>query len=284
MDKNRLDNFIKKIGNLPSLSPLISEIIDIANDSDASIEELTNAIGKDQSFAAKILRLANSAYFGYSREISALSQAVILLGTESIKNIALGVSFFTMGGKSNDRIMSPLVSMFDFSVHVAACAGQLSKQMSGIHHDEVFIAALLNDLGSIVVLKYMTDDYYEIQDKSEDNKENLIEIEREVLGITTSDVGGYLANCWKFPNKIMNVILYKDTPYDLPDEIANDSEQNKIIKIVSVSKIAYNLSLGIDQDMDLYHNLLSYLDVSEQTLSETVSLKSNGFLGFEEIM
>ncbi len=271
MDKNKLDNFVKKIGNLPSLSPLISEIIDIANDAEASIEKLTDAIGKDQSFAAKILRVANSAYFGYSREISTLSQAVVLLGTESIRNIALGISFFTMGGQSSERIIKPLSSIFEFSVRVASCACQIARQVSGVHHDEVFISALLNDLGTVIVLKYMTDDYYKIQERSEDDKINLMDIEREILGITTSEIGEYLANCWKFPEKITNVILYKDTPYELTDEIEHDSEQIKMIKIVSLAKKACGLHFGVDQDTQLYHNLLSDLGVSERMVSDLIS-------------
>ena len=142
MKVGELEDFIEELKNLPTLPPVAVRILEVASDENSSRQEITRLVETDQSLTAKILRIANSAFFGVSREVKTVEMATALLGLEFIRSMALSILVVnTFETEDNGAFQLP-----DFWHHNFACAitGELLAQKLGYPRpEEVFVAGLL---------------------------------------------------------------------------------------------------------------------------------------------
>ena len=136
---------------VPMLPALAQRVIELASDPDVGIHVLSNVVSKDQVLAARVLSLANSAYFGAGRSIDNLTQAIVRLGTGSVRNVVITVGFAS-------RMQDPAVygphglALVDHALGTAYLARIIADQ-AGISVDEAFLGGLLHDVGKLVILR-----------------------------------------------------------------------------------------------------------------------------------
>jgi len=177
-----------------------------------SASEISKVLSRDPVLAAKILSVVNSAYYGFPRKISTISHAIMILGFNDIKNMALSVSVFD-AFKGRQREGLDLEEFWKHSIGVGVCARQLGKRVKYPEAEEAFIAGLLHDIGKIAFQKYMSTEYKDIVQYAVDNNIWITESERRSLeGDDHTSMGGLVAEKWKLPSKLINAITDHHDP------------------------------------------------------------------------
>jgi putative nucleotidyltransferase with HDIG domain len=194
---------ILELLELPTLSVVLNKILKVAGDSRSSAKDMAEVISQDQSLTSNILKIANSAYFGLSQQVPTVSRAIVVLGFDAVKSIALSASVISAFPSK------PKKDSFDrskFWTHSLACA-YLCKQISGMTHlvdlETSFVCGLLHDIGKIALDMYFPDSYQKILAYLNENNVRLTEAEFEVLGFTHAEVGMWMTQRWKFPKPII---------------------------------------------------------------------------------
>jgi len=270
MDNKKAELVLKKVGNLPSLPSLVNKIIEVTNNETSSVLDIANAVATDQSFSAKILRLANSAYFGYSGEISTLSQAILILGTESIKNIAFGISVFSSIEDLTDPFKDNLVKVWKFSAKTAVLSREFAKFLRYPYREEVFVAGLLHDIGRVIILKYLNGHDLEQLVKDDEDFRSIYN-DHYSLEATHSELGAYLADLWNLPDKLTAVIRYHHNPYNMPVDVTGNQEKVQMLKIVSFAQYVCNMSCLDTEEGFIFTKLQKDLNIPPETIEDIIA-------------
>ncbi|HPF71908.1 MAG TPA: HDOD domain-containing protein, partial [Candidatus Krumholzibacteria bacterium] len=196
---------IEKMGELPSLPQTLLEIQKVANDDRSSAEDLAACILRDQSLTARVLKVVNSAMYrrNNDEEIRTVHRAVIRLGFETVRKLALGLSVFDMMSKLS---RSPfLVEIARHSLVTAGIAQLLAETSGRVPAEESFVAALIHDIGKVVLVECSPAAMEEVFASGMAGDDGLI-AERKVFGITHDRAGRRLARRWKLPVELQNMI------------------------------------------------------------------------------
>ena len=205
-----LKTVISRLRSIPSLPALYDELTAALRTEDSSLAQIAQIISKDVSMAAKILQLANSAFLGTSGRVSSLPQALTLIGNETIRTLALSVHVFSQFD-GHARVNENLPALWDHSIAVSTLAQRIaiSEDCSKGMVEECFTAGLLHDLGKVVLLAELPQDYLKIC--STPQKDG-IDLERELLGCTHAEVGAYLMSIWGLPFPLVHAVAYHHHP------------------------------------------------------------------------
>lgn len=206
-----LEQVVRTIEQIPTLPVISQSALEIIEDERSSFENLAVVIETDQALATKILRIANSAFYGLISKVSSLEHAIAILGTKELKSIILGLSVYNFFS-SNGRSLDPT----QFWRHSIVCS-QVSKLLGthfDIRNDEtLFVAGLIHDIGKIVVDQYFHEEFLEIVDLVTSNRTTFSRAEKEILGTTHYQIGAKLLQHWNFPKKIIIEVLYHHAPW-----------------------------------------------------------------------
>jgi putative nucleotidyltransferase with HDIG domain len=206
-----LRTFIKDIKNLPTIPVIAQEVLNLLNDNMLSVERLENIVEKDPAISAKILSVANSAFFGFQVTTDALGNAMMRIGFNNVKNIALGISLMTILDDGKRGRAFDYQKIFNHSVAVGFTARLLSRNMKLESDGESLMVGMLHDLGYLVLNRYFPDKYEEVLSAFQVDK-NLLDAEKKVLDFTHADVGMWLAEEWKLPDVVKDANLFHHTP------------------------------------------------------------------------
>ncbi len=200
MDRDKAKSIIiEKVKDLPTLPDVIGKVLDLVGDQSSSAKELGKLISYDQAISSRLLKVANSAYYGSMREIAKVQHAIVLLGFKEVKSLVLGIAVFdTMKGTGSETSFKK----DDFWMHSmgSALAGQIiCRKAGGADPETAFTASLLHDIGKLVLDVFFTQEYIKVLERVEVNGTSILEAEEEVMGFSHADVGGWLCDRWKFP-------------------------------------------------------------------------------------
>lgn len=203
MDKTiELVNGVKDIHAMPSV---IVKALNIMKKPTASMKELGDIVMFDQSLTIKILALVNSAYYGFSQQISSISIALSLLGMVKVKNIIVAVAMKPMMSNQGDK------ELWKHSMRVAAGCEYLANLTKVMDSDEAFIAGFVHDVGKIVL--HMSNDkiYTKVTNAVNDGVE-ILDAERKYFDSDHVKTGSLLAKRWQLPILLANIISYHHAP------------------------------------------------------------------------
>ena len=243
--KTELRRKIEMITHLPTLPEIVIRILRIVNDPDTSAREIARAVSQDPPLSAKILRLANSAFYGMPKSITSIQNAVVLLGTKVIRTIVLSLTVFDMfpGDKH-----SSLFNRTAFWRHSTSCAflcRYLAEAMEGVfpfYAEESFCGGLLHDLGKVVMEQYMHEDFHQALRHAKDKKIPLFDAEMEILGYAHTDVAEWLISSWELPDSIQLPMVFHHTPSQTPQC------KNLVALCHFADHLCYRLKLSIGVD------------------------------------
>lgn len=265
---------LNRVTKLPTLPVIAREILALDDDDLISFNKLANIIENDPAIAAKIMSYANSAFLGCREPSRTLHSAIIRIGFDSVKNIALAISLMTvLEGERHQEALS-YRRVFNHSVATGIVAKLLAGEFKLPVSDEIIIAAMLHDLGLLVLSRYFPDRYPEVLHAFQEDK-TLPDAEKEVFNFTHADVGGWVAGKWNLPETVYDAVLCHHTPLT--------SERN--MKLVAVVHIAdYIASRHIirstvqDFCPALETSCLATLGITEDNLSNVIrEIKSGEF-------
>lgn len=283
--KKNLDKLIQKIEQIPTIPMVSQRIMEIAGDEEAPFKDFVRIIEKDQALAAKILRVANSAFYGLLSSVSSLEHALVILGINEVKSIVLGCSVYNFfsHGQSNafDRTQ--------FWKHAIICS-QVAKLL-GAHFntrngDSLFLAGLIHDIGKVVLDQYFHEDFVQIIEHISLTKTTFSKAEKKILGTTHSQIGAKVLKQWRFPDEVIMQILYHHAPWhdknygtnSIIIYLANvltklagnpchpDEKQIDLHEFANSSEVDFIIRSGFDLDYETTKKLIS--DIQEFILVE----------------
>ena len=201
------------MANLPSLPKLYLEIAEALQSPMSSTERIADIAARDPALSAKLLQLSNSAFFGFSRRVFSVAEAVQLLGVGVIQSIALAVPLFS----AFDHHKCPgfhLEQVLDHSVETGVIACRIYNHHLDDSHraEQAFAAGVLHDVGKLILAEKLSDQYSEIIQESHATKLPLHEVERKHLGASHAEVGAYLLALWGLPVPLVEAVACHHNP------------------------------------------------------------------------
>jgi putative nucleotidyltransferase with HDIG domain len=209
---------VQRIVDLPTLPIIIPRILRLVEDHRSSAADLAKVIGSDQALASRILRLANSAFYGFRREIVSINHAVVLLGFDTVKSIVLAATVLNTLGDGD------VVSSFDreqFWLHVvttAAAARILGRKLRVVDAETAFVAGLLHDLGKVVLDRFFYRHYAEAARLAAESPCPIREAEMALFSVDHAQVGRWLAERWRLPPAIIEPVAFHHRPAEAASE------------------------------------------------------------------
>lgn len=207
--KSDITELLKGVGGLVTLPDVFIRINKLVEDPNSNMADIAEAVGQDPSFTVRLLRVANSSFYGFSSTIDTVAKAVSLIGTSQIRSLALATSV----ASSFEGLPNTLVSMEHFwrhSLYCALAARILAKQARKCDPDAVFTAALLHDIGQLVIFNRMPQLAKEalllVLDSADELPVYLAE--RQIMEFDHAQVGGELARQWKLPPMLEECIEF----------------------------------------------------------------------------
>jgi putative nucleotidyltransferase with HDIG domain len=223
--ENRVKQVISNIRNLPTPPIVFHQIQKVISDPKVSSSQIAAILAEDPAMSVKVLKLTNSAFYGLSREIESVKEAVVIVGLEAIRNLVLSASVLDMfKGKAQDVEFQE--RFWRHSLATAFCSRIMARRLRHrgmVDPDAAFSAGLLHDIGKIVLCCFLSAEYKAFDEAREkDSISPTYEVETSVLGYNHTQIGSLLASQWKLPHKIVEAVAYHHSPHidDGSDPIA----------------------------------------------------------------
>jgi putative nucleotidyltransferase with HDIG domain len=197
--RTEIRRIIKDTKSLPTLPGIVLKISSLAEDDKSSVNEIAKLIATDQILSAKVLKLVNSPFYGFSGRVSTISNALILLGINVVRSLALSSSIFEMMEKT-------VVGLWEHSFGAALAANTIAKKLKLPEAEEISTAALLHDIGKVIIKLKLEDDYDHLISLINEKEVSMIEAEKELLGADHSEIGEWIAKTWFLPEKLIEPI------------------------------------------------------------------------------
>lgn len=258
-----------ELQDLPTLPVIVDKILEMTHDDKSSASDLTALLERDHAISARLLRLANSAFYGLSNSVGTVRQAVVVLGFNETRCLALATSVFNAVMKRAQSAFDPL----EFWMHSFGAA-KAAQKLSGKYcrqggKEEWFAAGLLHDIGKYVLAVTLKAEYKVIVEEARASGKRLADIERDRLGITHGRAGQWLVEKWRLPPAIGNVSAHADhaTAYSGPDR-----EIVIAVAIANLLSIAAGFgSAGDEEKVKPDAGLLVLLDLPREAYEQYVA-------------
>lgn len=244
------------ISHIATLPEITIKIIETVEDPDACAEDLHKIIANDPALCARVLKVVNSAFYGLPGQIGSINRAIVLLGLNAVKNIAIAASLAKLfrGGKLCDSFNAR--DLWNHSTAVAAGVKLLTERLKVSMLDESFLAGLMHDIGIMVEMQAMQPKLIEVFDVMAEKNIPMVEAEEQVIGANHQDFGRALAEKWKFPASFSFVAGFHHDPMQL------SHEQRALPCIVHVADIlAARMKIG-------FTGTVSSLEIDPEVLDE----------------
>lgn len=216
-----IDLIRNKSTSLPTLPVIINNIIVTAKSDSTTANDLARFISNDQALSARVLKIANSPYYGLPKKIDSISRAIIVIGFKEIISIALGSGIFKALTPKSKDVLLDMNELWKHSIGVGFASKQIEMTTKKSMEESTMLMGLLHDIGKILFLIYFPGDYSEVLVKHHTEGAHLYEVEQDLLGIDHPEIAYMLMKQWNFPDNISIPIRYHHNLTDCPFEFLN---------------------------------------------------------------
>ena len=238
-----IDSILRSIDRIPAFPATIQKVSELLRNDDYVVADVANVIKYDQAIAANILKISNSAYFGARQKIKSIHDAVVYLGQQQLIRAVQTAGISKIYDKGGKGYVEQSKDLWEHSVAVALMSQVLSRKIQSRDDPVLYTAALLHDVGKIIMGEYVHDSFEKIIQRVRQGKCSFLEAEEEILGINHADLGGRIAAHWNFPAEIRDAIAY----HHRPDLLMEQDKKNAWFVYLSDQAC---LMMGIDGGVD----------------------------------
>lgn len=238
----RAQEILDRVDSLPPLPDTALKLMSVMNDPRSGMDQIVEAVKYDQAVTSNVLKLCNSAFFGLSRKVTSLNDAMLTLGTVKVLQLVLSVhtnSMLTCEQKGYGLVAGAL---WRHSVAVALASSIFSRRLKQPNASLAFTAGLLHDVGKVVLSEYVGDKFADIIRRVTDEGASFTEAEHDVLGFSHEEIGGMVAEKWRLPETIVRCIRYHHTPGEL------DPPDAMVDTVYLANTLCLLLGIGLGED------------------------------------
>lgn len=273
MSQQILEKLVEQIDTIPSLPIVVADALQVIDALDAGPKELAAVLYKDQGLTTTILKFANSAYYGFNRKISTITEAIVILGFNTIRSLLLAASVQrAVGGevKGYDLAQGEL---WKHSIICAMTARSIARRVGFPGVEQAFIAGLIHDIGKVILSMHVASQFEELMTIVSEQKLNFSQAEKQLFGADHAEIGGLVAERWNLPEDLVDAIAHHHL-------IEEPAELKTITAVVHVADaLCLMLGLGLGSDGLLYQvnsQAVEMLGLSDTAIQE-IMLEINDF-------
>lgn len=269
-----VDSAIKSISHIATLPEITLKIIQLVEDPTSTAQDLNAIISHDPALCSRILKVVNSAFYGLPRQIGSINRAIVLLGLNAVKNIAIAASLTKLfrGGEICPNFSAR--DLWNHSIATAAGCKLICDELKLGLPDEAFLAGLIHDLGIMVEVQAKRRELIEVFEQMSFDEngvpaQDMLDIERRVIGADHQIFGATLCESWKFPKSFAYVAGHHHNPWDIPE-----SNRTLTLLVYVADRLSGQLGYGFradQQDTTLTSDVLEEIRMSGQQLEQVRS-------------
>ncbi len=257
---DQLKNLIMTIRDLPAMPHVAAKVLELSSDPDTSAARLQQVIADDQSMTARILKIANSAMYACSRRVKTLSEAIVMLGFNSIRSLVVTSAARNLYSTGAARMGLKERLLWEHSIGTAFACRLLTERKHPALREEAFLAGLMHDIGKLVLNLQVPAEFDEIVQIVYNENREFHETEQELLGFDHARVGALLVNKWKLSPLLEDVIGHHHRAESLT------TERPLLLYLDLANHLCHKLGIGFQESSDL----------------DIMNVRSNQLLGFTE--
>ncbi len=240
---------------LPTLPPIAAQVFQIASNEQSSADDLANVIMLDQSLTSKLLKIVNSAFYGFRQKIGTVKQAIVILGLDDIVNLAIGLSATRVFNVQSPCQFFDPKNLWHHSIGTAIIARTLCNNLPAYQQQGIFTAGLLHDLGRIIFLEQFPELYQSLNSKIKKHGLLIFELEEEMFGLNHASIGKLISKNWNMPDYLVEAIAYHHQP-------SLAARHQLTAAIVGLADYLYHQVVKTDEIADGYSRLtVSHLKI-----------------------
>lgn len=227
VQKTQLDDLIAKTLELPVLPATTQKVLGIMADPDVSIEKIKRLISTDPALTAKILKVANSAFYGSYRNIQNLSQAILRLGLNAVRNMVVATSMknvYKRFGLAEKLIWEQMLGS-------ALASSVIARHSRLVDPEDAFIGGLLHDIGKVVVNNEFPEKFAKVMERVYNEQVSFETAEQAVFEFSQREVGAFVVKKWGFPENLEFLIRY----FDDKEAMSRDKQLGNLVAIIALS-------------------------------------------------
>ncbi|MBQ9419704.1 MAG: HDOD domain-containing protein [Synergistaceae bacterium] len=237
---------ISKMQDIKSFPQFVMETMRKLNDPESNAADVAKSLSRDEGLVLRILKLANSAAYGMTRNISNISEAIALLGYKSVSNIILAATVYSAMDKGLSGYALDRGELWRHSLMVAYTSRYLAKLTGKVGTEDAYVGGLLHDIGKVILNDYVRFGYGIIVKMVEEKHIPFTEAELRVLGFDHAMIGEILVERWDMPEAYRVAVAYHHKPNELPED---KKEFQPLLDVVTVSNtICLMLGIGLGAD------------------------------------
>ncbi len=242
MTKITLESMLTKVNDLPALPHVVVRVMELTEDLNATAQDINATLSQDQAMTAKVLKLANSAFYGFPRRIATVTDATIFLGFKTVRSIVLAASVSEMLNKEITGYAMDQGELWRHSQSVAIASRIVAKKVKFPLIDIAYTAALLHDIGKVILNSYMKEQYVEVLRAVEEDNVPFMIAEDSVLGFNHANVGARIAEKWNLPAELVEAIAFHHDPV----QATINPKLTAIVHIADVICLYMGIGMGVD--------------------------------------
>ncbi len=216
-------DIVAQVESLPPLPSTAVRLVEVLNDPKSTIDEIVETIRYDEAVTSEVLRLCNSAYFGLSRNVTSLTDAMLCLGTVKVLQMVMAIHTNSMLKHEQAGYGLEPGVLWKHAVAVALASSGLAQRIKSPNVSLAFTAGLLHDVGKVVLNTFVADEFAEIVRRVTEDHVAFVDAEQQVLGVSHAEIGALVAEKWNLPEGLVRCIRFHHDPdqLDPPDPLVD---------------------------------------------------------------
>ena len=212
----QIDKIVNQIERLPTRNHVAFEVIQLCADPNSTVNQLKSIISSDQVLTSQILRIANSSYFNYPRTIHSIERAIVILGFNLIRDIAISIAIYSFYKGFRKSSVFDLRYIWRHALLSGIIGRTLGKKYDPQNQSLFYVGCLLHDIGKLVESRTMNEDFDFLLEKSHQEGLRLDVVEKKFLNFHHGQVGGKLLEKWNLPEELVQMAIHHHDPSQMP--------------------------------------------------------------------
>lgn len=257
-------HILKTIQDLPPMPQTVLKSREIMGNKHSSFKELAKVLETDQAVAAKVLKIANSSYYGLRGKVSSIQHASVLLGHKTLEELITVAGTSNLLGNKLDGYEQDAGDLWQHSLGVAVGSRIIAKKKKPALADNAFAAGLIHDAGKLALDPHVSDRKEAFHQSMADGQESFLHAEKQILGFDHAEIAAELCHKWQVPQALATAIRYHHDP-----SLSQGDDLSYIVHTADAITMMSGIGAGIDGMLyRMDENALEFLDLGDEDLTE----------------